>query len=198
MKQHAFLALLLAFTLYSAADAQTIKYHSKGAYAQSNFPNISLFVGSGNVGVGGQPFLDYSTFTLNPDGSFTYSYGIGNIPSSTFTANNVQQMSLNVDTSQLTGFQAQTCVTVFQPTYSSTCSDGPYGVIQLSWQNNDYSSSTTKEKLTVVNGPVTRSIDSDSTYTSANGGGTFFGVQVQDNNSRIGTDRSRDMTLTRN
>jgi hypothetical protein len=105
-------------------------------------------------------------------------------------------MSLNVDTSQVSGFQAQTCTVVFQPTYSSTCTAGPYGDIQLDWQNNDYSSSTTNHDVSLTNGNVSRTIKADSTYVSADGAGTFFGANVVDDASQIGTDKNRYVTVT--
>src|SRR5579864_8490757 len=161
MKKQALFTLSLAFTLCLAANAQTQTFHSRGAYAQSNFPNASLFIGSGDVGLGGQPFLDYSTFTQHPDGSYDYGFGFGTVPTSVFDGHNTQHMSLNVDTSQVAGFQAQTCHVVFQPSYSTTCTAGPYGVITLNWQNNGYSSSTTRQQLSFENGAEKKTTSSN-------------------------------------
>lgn len=197
MKRHALLILLIASALLVAADAQTVTFKNSGAYAQSNFPNISFFVGVGDAGGGTNgPFVDYSIFTANPDGSFTFGYGFGNIPNSAFTANNVQHMSLNVDTSQVAGFQAQTCNEVFQPAFSITCTNGPFGPIQLTWQQNGFSSSSTTQDLSSTNGPVSSSMHSDSSYVSANASGTFLGTAVVDNGSTIGTDKDRQITIT--
>jgi len=106
-------------------------------------------------------------------------------------------MSLNVDTSQIADFQAETCNVIFEPTYSSTCTAGPFGVIQLDWQQNDYSSSRTKQDLTWTNGPVTHGSSSDSTYVSANASGTFLGTAVTDYASKMGTDKNRYITITK-
>jgi hypothetical protein len=198
MKLYVLLTLWLASALLVAAHAQTTNLKSSGAYAQSNFPNVYFFVGSGDVaGTSPQPVLDFSTFIANPDGSYTYSFGYGNIPNSAFTGNNAQHMSLNVDTSQVPGFQTQTCTVSYVPTYSYTCTDGPFGVIQLDWQNNGYSSSATKQALTWTNGPMTHSSSSDSTYVSANASGTFLGAAVTDYASTMGTDKNRYITITK-
>jgi hypothetical protein len=198
MKRNTLLILLLASALLVVADAQTTIFKNSGAYARSNFPNIGVFVGNGEFAGGtNQPFLNYSTFTPNPDGSYSYSSGYGNIPNSAFTAKNVDRMSLNVDTSQIAGFQAETCNVIFQPTYSSTCTAGPFGVIQLDWQQNGYSSTITKQDLTATNGPVTTSMRSDSTFASGDASGTFLGTPVVDNASQLGTDKSRDIIITK-
>ena len=198
MKRYAWLTLWLAPALFIAAHAQTTNFKTNGAYAQSNFPNTYFFVGSGDVaGTNPQPVVDFSTFIANPDGSYTYSYGYGSIPNSAFTANNVQHMSLNVDTSQVPGFQTQTCTVSYVPTYTYTCTDGPFGVIQLDWQTNGYSSSSTKQDLTWTNGPVTHGSRSDSTYVSANAVGTFLGTAVTDYASKMGTDKNRYITITK-
>ncbi len=198
MKRNALLTLWLVPALFIAAHAQTTNFKSNGAYAQSNFPNTNFFVGSGDVAAGTpQPFVDYATFIANPDGSYTYSFGYGNIPTSAFTGNNAQHMSLNVDTSQVPGFQTQTCTVSYVPSYTYTCTDGPFGVIQLDWQQNDYSSSRTKQDLTWTNGPVTHGSSSDSTYVSANASGTFLGTAVTDYASTMGTDKNRYITITK-
>ena len=85
MKRNTLLTLFLASALFVVADAQTTKFKNSGAFAQSNFPNMGLFVGNGEFSGGtNQPFLNYSTFTPNPDGSYSYSSGYGNIPTSAF------------------------------------------------------------------------------------------------------------------
>jgi hypothetical protein len=106
-------------------------------------------------------------------------------------------MSLSVDTSQIAGFQAETCNVIFQPTYTSTCTPGPFGLIQLDWQQNGYSSTITKQNLTWTNGPVTSSMRSDSTFASGDATGTFLGTAVVDNASQLGTDKSRDIIITK-
>lgn len=196
MKKHALFTLLFALTLCLAANAQTQVFHIRGAYAQSNFQNTSLFIGTGDVGLGGLPFLDYSTFVPHPDGSYDYGYGFGTIPASAFDAHNTQQVSLNIDTSQVAGFQAQTCHVVFQPSYTSTCTAGPYGMISLNWVNNGYSSSTTRQTLNYSNGAEKHNTSSNGTYSSANGSGTFFGTNVVDDASKIGNDQNREIDIT--
>lgn len=196
MKTHALFTLLFAFTLCLAANAQTQTFHLRGAYAQSNFPNTSLFIGTGDVGLGGLPFLDYSTFMPHPDGSYDFSFGFGTLPASAFDAHNTQQMSLNIDTSQVQGFQAQTCHIVFQPTFTSTCTAGPYGVISLNWENNGYSSSTTRQILSFANGAEKHRMSTNATNSSANSSGTFFGTNVVDHISLIGNNQGGEIDIT--
>lgn len=196
MKLHFLSALLLAFTLHLNAQTTTT-YHGKGAFAQSNFPNISLSVYSGDNSFNGQPFLLYSTFAANPDGSYTFSSGDGFLPASDFSANNVTQMSLNVDTSQLSGFNASTCIVYFVPTYSFTCSAGPYGVIQVNWQKNGSYSSTTKSNQMGTDGPFSTHFLDDSQYSSANATGTFLGTSVVDYGSMICTSHGSTIMITK-
>lgn len=198
MKQHLLLTVVLAFALYGVANAQkNSTYHGKGAFAQSNFPGISLSASSGNDTSTGQAFVTYSTFTSNPDGSYTYSSGDGYLPASAFTANNLQQMSLNVDTSQVSGFDAETCAVTFVPTYTFTCSPGPYGVIQVNWQQNGSVSTTLHENSTTTDGPFSTHVVDDEDYVSANASGTFLGTSVVDYFSQMGTNHGSTVTKTK-
>ncbi len=197
MKQHLFLTALLAFALYGMANAQnSTTYHGKGAFAQSNFPGISLSAYNGDETYNGQTFLMYSTFSSNPDGSYSYSSGDGYIPASAFSANNLQQMSLNVDTSQVSGFNASTCVAT-APTYTVTCSPGPYGVIQVNWQQNGNVSTSLKENSSSTDGPYSTHVVDDEAYVSANSTGTFLGTSVVDDFSLMGTSHGATLTRTR-
>jgi hypothetical protein len=197
MKHHFLFALLLAFAVCGAANGQrTTTYHAKGAFAQSNFTNISLSVYTGDESYNGQNFLIYSTFQENPDGSYSFGSGDGFIPNSAFIANNVEQMSLNVDTSQVSGFNASTCVVQFEPSYTYTCTAGPYGVIQVNWQANGNSSSSTKSNFQGTEGPYSIHTIDDSDYSSANATGTFLGTSVTDYGSEIGTSHGSQVSIT--
>jgi hypothetical protein len=198
MKQHLLLTVMLAFALFGVANAQNnTTYHGKGAFAQSNFPGISLSAYNGDESYNGQTFLMYSTFTSNPDGSYSYGSGDGFIPASAFSANNLQQMSLNVDTSQVPGFSASTCVATFAPTYTITCSPGPYGIIQVNWQQNGSVSSSLKENSQSTDGPYSTHVVDDNNYVSANSTGTFLGISVVDDFSEMGASHGSTVTRTK-
>lgn len=196
MKPHFLLALLLAFAVHLNAQTTTT-YHAKGAFAQSNFTNVSLSVYSGDASFNALPFVIYSTFQANADGSYTFGSGEGVVPSSDFAGNNVQQMSLNVDTSQVSGFNASTCVVYFVPTYSYTCTPGPYGVIQVNWQQNGNYSTSSTSNFSGSNGPYSTHVIDDSQYTSANSSGTFLGTSVVDYGSSTGTSHGSTVTVSK-
>lgn len=195
MTRNLSVALFLAFALSLAASAQTAVLHSKGAYAQTSSSSLYLLVINGNSFTG-PPAIDYSTFTANPDGSYTYGYGYGNIPRAAFVANNLQRVSLNLDTSQVAGFQAMTCTVVYQPVYSQTCSPGPFGVIQITWQQNGQSSTKTNSNSNIVNGPFKTHIVRDETDSSANSSGTFLGTTVLDYGAEVGLDHGSEIDIT--
>src|SRR2546421_10451503 len=103
MKRLVLFAFLVGFGIAAAcspAHAQTTTFHGNDAFAQTHFVvngapvDLSVF-SSKNQSTGTSIFLDYASFVENPDGSATFTSGFGLIPSSAFTANNLQHFTLN-------------------------------------------------------------------------------------------------------
>ena len=91
--------------------------------------------------VNGETLLIYNASFQNPDGSFTFTGGGGNIPNGAATVNNANVAHLNVDTSQVPGFFAFSCT--FVPGQPGTCTSGPFGVIQIDWRQDGVMSNRT-------------------------------------------------------
>lgn len=99
-------------------------------------------------------------------------------------------------TSQVSGFNASTCVAT-APTYTVTCSPGPYGVTQVNWQQNGNVSTSLKENASSTDGPYSTHVVDDEDYFSANSTGTFLGTSVVDDFSLMGTSHGATLTRTR-
>lgn len=197
------LCIVLGFSVV-LAHAQNATFNAKDEFAQTDFEvngmeaDVFLFRGPNGSG-GSQTFLDFGTFRENPDGSFTFSDGHGIIPNEAFKADSLQHFSLNVDTSQVAGFQATTCTVSFFP-FRETCVNGsPEGPIQVDWQQNQASSTRSIEHLTSTFGSFTRKLNFDEDVSSADATGTFFGGAFSDFGfARIGKAHDSSITITRN
>jgi len=202
----AFLAGLGIAAACSPASAQTVTFHGNDAFAQSHFvangAPVDLFIFSSKDQSTGATtiFLDYGSFVENPDGSATSTSGFGMIPSSAFTANNLQHFTLDVDTSQVPGFRATTCIFGGPPTFGITCTDGsPLGLIQVEWQPNGFSSDKMIQHLAFASTPFTRKLDFDQDDSSADATGTYLGAAFTDlGRASMGKARDSSITITRN
>lgn len=198
------LLLALAVSMLTAqgtSHAQsTTTYNTSGAFAESFFTVsngfVDLFVARGCPAppcAAPTPgtFLVWFSFNSNPDGTVSFTEGDGTIPDSAFQGNTLQHMSLNVDTSQVPGFNTVTC------TSFSSCTPGPFGPMQASWQPTDVNSLTNNEDTTTAIGPFTQSVHNDTTYNSAAGTGTFLGSAFSSTNSKVGNNKSHTRSITK-
>lgn len=196
----AILAVALLFLIQqSTARAQsTTTYTASGAFAQTFFTannsSVTLFVGRGCIVLpcsSGGTFIYW--FAYNSDGSVTEGDGI--IPDGAFQATTLQHMSLNVDTSQVHGFNTTTC------TFSGgifTCTNGPFGVMQADWQATEQSSSSNKQDTTTTMGPFTTKTHDDQSVTSGEATGAFLGTAFSDNGgATLGTNKSHTASITK-
>lgn len=204
MKRFLLFSLFIALQLSAVLGHAQNTFHGSQEVAQTNLDvngvETDLFLFRGPNGPNGtQTFLDYASFSENPDGSFTFTDGHGVIPNEAFTANTVQHFSLNVDTSQVSGFQATSCTVSFSPTFNESCVNGtPLGVIQIDWQANGGSSTHDIRHSTFASGPFTRKFDIDDDEVSADATGTFLGSTFTDlGRARIGKSRDSTVTITR-
>ncbi|HEV3038672.1 MAG TPA: hypothetical protein VHA33_12930 [Candidatus Angelobacter sp.] len=208
MKQLLLSALLVGFgiaAVCSPAHAQTMTFHGNDAFAETHFvangAPVDLFIFSSKDQLNGTSiFLEYGSFVENPDGSATSASGIGLIPSSAFTANNLQHFTLDVDTSQVSGFRATTCIFSGPPAFSITCTDGsPLGPIHVDWQQNGFSSDKMIQHSTFTSGPFTGKVDRDQDDSSADATGSYLGTNFTDpGRASIGKARDSSISITRN
>ena len=200
MKRFLLLSLSIALQFSAVMGHAQNTFQAKQEVAQANLEvngvETDLFLFRGPNGPhGSQTFLDYASFSENPDGSFSFTDGHGIIPNAAFTANTVQHFFLNIDTSQVSGFQATTCTVSFSPTFNETCVDAPRGVIQIDWQANGGSSTHDIRHFTSRSGPFTRKFDIDGDEVSADATGTFLGGTFTDL-GRASIGKARDLTVT--
>jgi hypothetical protein len=204
MKRFLLFSLSIALQFSAVVGHTQNTFHGTQEVAQANLEvngvETDLFLFRGPSGPSGsQTFLDYGSFIENPDGSFTFTDGHGVIPNDAFTANTLQHFSLNVDTSQVSGFKATSCTVSFSPTFHETCVDGtPLGIIQIDWQLNGGSSTHEIQHLTSSSGPFTRKFDIDEDDSTADATGTFMGSSFTDlGRARIGKARDSTVSITR-
>jgi len=206
MKRFLLAALLIGFGLvamHGLAAAQTETFHARDAFAQTHFDvnggqvDISVFRGPDGAG-GANTFLSYGSFVEDPDGSATFTSGFGVVPSSAFDAQSLQHVTLNVDTSQVSGFRASTCI--FSVTFTITCTDGsPLGPVQIDWRPNGATSSTSVQHITFTSGPSTSRLDFDQDESSADATGSYLGSNFTDpGRALIGKARDSTVRITRN
>lgn len=127
--------LAVAMSLSVCMMAQTTEvnspqvFHASGSFADmraSPIPNGSVWVyASHSDRPETATFLQFDIFILNPDGSFTDTFGVGDVPESSLSGNNTKSLSLNVDTSQVSSFETTTC------TSNGVCHQGPFGLVQI-------------------------------------------------------------------
>ncbi len=191
--------------LQGGAFAQsTSTFHSSGAFAEVTFVAngsfVDLFVARGcptsvcsdpNIGT----FINWFAFAVNPDGSFSFTEGDGVIPDSAFQSSTLQHMSLNVDTSQVPGFTTVTCTVA--PGGISSCTNGPFGVMQADWQQTKASSSDVIEDIQTTQGPFVYQSHNDQIFDSAVASGNFLGTAFGPNSAQVGSNRNTTRNITR-
>lgn len=179
-----------------AAQVQTI--HSSGAFANlSAFANGSdLFLNVNRSDNNGQrtTFLNFDIFSFS-NNSFSDTFGFGQIPNDSLVGDSTKRVSLNVDTRQLSSFQTVTCTFDFT-TFTESCQPGPFGVIQLDFQQDGaFSTRTISDNDTkFFQFEFRNQQNSDSASASANG--SVVGIPITNGFGNIGTNRDTTITLT--
>ena len=192
-----------------ATSAQTthFKFNQDGEFASFNLstdPSSSLtFSVSRNLstGAGASASINYLSFNFSSDFStLTIVQIVGQIPADSFTGQNTNNLTLNLDTSQLDPATSvsQAC-TLDLITFDITCGAGPTGSMQLTFSQNGASRTRVLalgEEVTV--GPFTTRIHQRSDNSTANYSGTIFGMTVSGNNATVGINHNSSMEFTRN
>jgi hypothetical protein len=199
MKPLSLFAAVCLFSSLLAGQTTVTSFHSTAESAGLNITvnktGITLSIFRGDTGA----FLFYFASTQNSDGSVTQTVANGEIPGEDFTTGGMEHMTLNVDTSQVAGFQSTSCTVTFAPSFSSSCSPGPLGVIQINWTNNRiFSTSTVLENHeTPLSGPIKIDTHVDADQSSADASGSFLGLSfTAPNQGSIDLNRSTTITIT--
>jgi len=183
-------------------SAQTSTFHASGEFAEVfgnvNGSSFDVFAARGCIVspcFTSNTILVFNTFTLTPNGS-TFIEGQGVIPDDAFTADSPEHAMLNVDISQVPGFQVTSCT--FVPGSGFQCHSGvPVGVIQIEWRRTQASSVTTMQETHTTSGPFVTDFHQNQDRFSAASSGTFLGNSFTDRSrSTIGTNKDTTITLS--
>ena len=199
------LLTLLCALLFAAAgisSAQTPTFHASGEFAETfisvNGGTANVFAARGctsNPCFTTQTILVFHAFALTPNGS-VFIEGDGVIPDSAFDASSPEHATLNIDTSQISGFNTIACS--FVPGTGFTCQPGPTGVIQVEWQRTRTVASTRLEEDLVTQGPFVIHTHINQDFFSASASGSFFGTSFSNGSrSQIGTNKDTNINLSR-
>src|SRR6478752_1928236 len=206
------LSMLLAFAALQplACMAQTtlFKFNQDGEFASisqsiDQHSSFSLSVSRNfTTGVGTTASLSYTSLTFAPDfSSLTVTQIIGVIPGSAFTGQNIQNLTLSFDTSQLdpNNSFSQTCTIDLSNTAGSACVSAPAGTIQLTFTQNGAQRTrvlAVGEEVTIGN--FTERIHQRSDNSSANVSGTIFGATVSGGGATVGINHNTSLEFVRN
>ncbi|HEV2992187.1 MAG TPA: hypothetical protein VG759_27380 [Candidatus Angelobacter sp.] len=189
-------ALLLAAPY--TAHAQT-SFHASGEFAETftngNGTFVDIFAARGcsvSPCTTNNTILVIFGFIPTANG-VAFLDGAGVIPDSAFDASSADHATLNVDLSQVSGFDIVACT--FTPGTGFTCQPGPTGVIQAEWKRTRAGSLTNLEEDHTSLGPFVIDMHKDQDFFRAAATGSFFGTSFSDSTrARIGT--NKDMTIT--
>ncbi len=196
MKLFALAASLLVAASMMAQAPEPV--HSSGAFASlsafNNGSDLFLNVTRSDNNNTETTFLNFDVFTFTPD-SFTDTFAFGQVPNDSLKGDNTKHLSLNVDTSQVPSFQTTTCTFSFN-TFTFTCQPGPFGAVQIEFQQdgNFVNRTVSDTHSTFFQFDVHTQQNSDSASAFANG--SVLGVAVGNGFSNIGTHRDTTITLS--
>jgi len=194
------LSILIAVCFFSSLlPAQTTtSFHAtgEGAIASANVNGASFTLDVSRGDFSGQPstllFLFLST--SNADGSFTQIFGSGAVPDQAFTNAGMEQMDLNLDTSQAPGLQLTQCNFTFTPFFQSTCSAASNGILQVHWNNNKIDSNQVMTDIRQsFAGSLSVHSHEDLDESSADASGSVLGITFA---SRGTVQMNRDSQIT--
>ena len=188
-------AVCLFSSLLAAQTTTTFHSTAEGAFALVNINNmaVEIEVDRGNT----QTFLMVFATTPGPNGGFTVTSSFGMIPNDDFVTNgsSLQRMALNVDTSQVPGFQSTTCTVSFTPSFTETCGQGPLGLIQINWIGNGITAFKTVEERQTTQGGLKVDVHINADQISANASGSYLGSSFPAA-AVASTDNNHDTTIT--
>ena len=125
---------------------------------------------------------------------------MGQIPSTAFTGENTQNLTLNLDVSQLDPATSvsQTC-TVDLNSLTVTCGAAPTGTMQLNFRENGAQRTRVLalgEEITV--GSFTTRVHQRSDNSTATVSGTLFGTTVSGSGATVGINHNSSLEFIRN
>ena len=138
-------------------------------------------------------FLSFDTFTTTADG-FTDTFAFGQIPSDSLRGDSSKHISLSVDTSQVDSFFTSTCTCSFS-TFNVTCQSGPFGLVQLDWQQNGQFSASTVSDNKFAFFQFTQRTQVNADGNSADVTGSVLGIPVSNGQGGVGVNHDSTVTI---
>jgi hypothetical protein len=193
--------LLCPLVLFAQTSTPATVFHSNGAFAQfltitPDGLEIIVQVQRGTDSSGNaSTFLIYDTFGPVTDG-FVDTFASGVIPDSAFQGGDPAHLSLNVDTSQLTGFSSTSC-TLSNIDFSFTCGPGSVGLIQLDWQQDSFSSTHTVSNVQQTFAQFMSQQHTVADTASALATGSFLGVTINSASGQAGVNHNSTLQIVK-
>lgn len=196
-----FASSLMAQSNAVQANGPIFSFHSKGTFANVfSFQNNSdIFLNVSRNGEAGQQattLLNYTSFTFTSTG-FTDTFAFGAIPNDSLRGGNDKHVSLNVDTSQVSSFQATTCTFDFT-SFTFTCQPGPFGLVQLDWEQDGNSTTqvVSDERDKFFQFTIHHQRNADSATATVTG--SVVGLPVSGGFANIGVNHDSTMEFFKN
>ena len=201
-----FLAVTLMVFLSTAMTAQTqhFKFSQDAEFASLSETtglnsSLTLQVSRGaNSTSGASASLTYISIQVAPDfSSETFVEIVGAIPSTAFTGQNTQQLTVDFDTSQLDPANSfSISCTVDLVAFTETCGTPAPGTIHVDFQQNGVQRTRVLALgEEIINGPVTTRIHQRSDNSTANAQGTVLGTTISTGNATVGINHNSSIEV---
>ena len=186
------LSILVAVCFFSSLlfAQRTTSFHGTAegarAFATINASKISVIVARGFLASNPATFMEIVSFTRNSDGSVVFVFGFGTVPDQAYTNSGMEQMDLNVDTSQISTFQSTQCTVTFTP------------FIQVHWTNNKITTQRVLvDRRRTFPNSVTIREHQDMDQSSADASGSFLGLSFSSaSQAQVQLNRDTFITIT--
>jgi len=196
---------VLVLCLPLAAIAQNQKFNQDGEFASINLspdPNssISLQVSRNTSNTGTTANVVFVSVSFAADfSSFSFTEIIGNIPASAFSGQNTQNLTLNLDTSQMDSSAIKITCTFDFATETNNCGAPPDGTINLQFRGNG----AQRTRILALGsetilGPLTIRNHQRSDNSSANVQGTIFGNSISSSAATVGINHNSTIEIVHN
>jgi hypothetical protein len=191
--------LLVSLPTMAQKGGPPLIVHQDGLFGQALLVNDAMSIDlnvSRALDDSGQPetFLVLNTFQETSDG-FVFTFGSGVIPDGSLQGDNPAHVVLDVDTSQLTNFNATTCTAIFVLD-TETCVPTPGGLIHLEWRKINFAvfHETVELETTFPQGRINNHQVADGAAATLTG--TVFGLDASSGSGQIGINHGSNIAIT--
>ena len=191
--------------LAAALQAQS-QFSQNGEFANLSLSpdantSITLEVSRNTTASSSTANIVFVSLSFAPDfSSFTFTEIVGNIPPSSFTGQNTQNLSLDLDTSQVDASSGVKITCTFDfASETNTCTTPTDGTISLQFKEND----AVRTRVLALGsettiGPITIRSHQRSDNASANASGTILGLPVSTSSAQVGINHNSSKEIIHN